>query len=236
MLLVWVDVNPAVQFEADRWYESEHFPERITESGYLRARRFRALSGSPAHMGILEATTPEALASDGYQKVTANINARSRRMREAFQRIIRSTHQLISSSGTTDGGVFLCSRLDFAGADQRAGFERWAQTQLTDWLSEHPQVLSGHALLGAPEVRQQMDGFRATGQADESADGVLLLEMGRPSDATDTLLAQLAVEGWAHRGIDTRAVDTGLYQLMFDITHEQLMPEIESFQRTEAAC
>src|SRR5690349_1326671 len=122
--MVWVDLDEAAQDEADRWYEQEHFPERITQSGYLRARRFRAVSGMPEHMGVLEAGTPEALAGEGYKRVTANINDRSRRMRKAFRRIIRSPHAVLRSFGTIDGAVMLCARVRFADDAQRATFAR----------------------------------------------------------------------------------------------------------------
>jgi hypothetical protein len=217
VLLVWVDLDPALQTDADRWYEQEHFPERITQSGYLRARRFRALSGAPEHMGVLEAETAAALASEGYKRVTANINERSRRMRNAFRRIIRSPHSVLTSIGTLDGAVMLCARIQFADDAERAGFSQWAESSFEPWVQQHAQVLGGHALAGAPNVRRHMDSFRASGQEDESADGVILLEFGRPTDA-EAMLPLLSIGGLRSKGLKAQDVVLATYQLMFDVT------------------
>lgn len=91
VLLVMPDINEDFQQEVDRWYVEEHFPERISELAYLRARRYRALEGSPMYMGLLEARTPAALFNEGYRRVTANVSERSKRMRGTFVRSMRST-------------------------------------------------------------------------------------------------------------------------------------------------
>ena len=225
VLLIWVDLDLAIQAEADRWYEQEHFPERITEAGYLRARRFRALAGEPAHLGVLEAETPDALASDGYRRVTAKINDRSRRMREAFRRIIRSTHAVVKSTGTVDGAVMLCARLQFADDAQRAAFAKWGTTRFEAWVQKYPQILGGHALAGAPEVRQRMDSFRASGQNDEWADGVILLEFGRPTDVDEEMLSRVSLEGLRAEGVQATESLVSTYQLMFDIMPRHFRPE-----------
>lgn len=215
-LVVWIDLHRELEEEADRWYEQEHFPERITESGYLRARRFLALAGEPGYMGILEAETPEALASEGYKRVTQNINERSRRMRNAFRRIIRSPHTVLASTGTIDGAVMLCARIAFATDAERAAFARWGATEFAPWVKQFPQVLAGHALAAAPDVRKHMDSFRASGQQDESSDGVILLEFGRASEA-NAMAPRLGLEGLRGLGIRARESLVTTYQLMFDI-------------------
>lgn len=216
VLMVWVDIDEADQDAADRWYEQEHFPERVTESGYLRARRFRALSGSPAHMGVLEAQTTDALAGEGYKRVTANINDRSRQIRNAFRRIIRSPHAVLSSTGTIDGAVMLCARIQFADDAQRAAFASWGQTKFEAWVRQFPQILGGHALAGAPEIRRYMDSFRASGQNDESGDGVILLEFGRPQDGEE-MSKRLSLAGLRELGIEASESLLSIYQLMIDM-------------------
>ena len=217
MLIVWIDMDPAVQEEADRWYEQEHFPERITESGYLRARRYRALLGSPGYMGLLEAETVDALAGEGYKRVTANINEQSRRMRNAFRRIIRSPQTVLRSVGTIDGAVMLCARIAFAQDKDRSAFEQWGRAGFGPWVKRFPKVLGGHAFAGAPAIRQYMDSFRASGQQDETADCVLLFEFGRPEDAAE-FAKHLSLEGLRALGLKPQESNVSSYQLMFDIS------------------
>lgn len=215
-LLIWVDLDEDIEAEADRWYEQEHFPERITESGYLRARRYRAISSSPGYLGVLEAETPDAMAGEGYRRVTAKINARSQKIRDAFRRIIRSPHAVLNSAGTIDGGVLVSARIGFAGDAQRAAFATWSEAGLHAWHRDHPEVLGVHALAGAPEIRRYMDSFRATGHDDEIADGVLLLEFGRGTDA-ERVAAELSVEGLRRMGIEAAESIVSTYQLMIDM-------------------
>lgn len=218
VLIVWVDLDPSVEAIADDWYVAEHLPERITEAGYRCARRYRALSGSPAYMSVFEASTPEALASEGYRRVTATISPLSQRIRTGFRRCIRSTHCMIAVAGTARGGLCLCVRLDFDDATERAHFEQWAATELASWVGSRTGVLAARALAPAHEVRRHMDSFRATGQQDEWADCVLLLELARMPEANAELFGALTPEAFQQRGARPQAATLSLYQLMVEFS------------------
>ena len=197
---------------ADRWYESEHLPERVTDAGYLTARRFRATSGTPEYMAVFEASTPEALASDGYRRITQSISPLSQRVRNGFRRCIRSTHVVVGSFGQASGGAVLCSRLRMT-EPQLQRFTEWARDGFADLARGQPAVLNGHALAPSPEVRAKMDGFRATGQSDEWVDAVVLLEFGR-ADVAETFKTIVDRDGLADRGIKAQQVDVGVYQFL----------------------
>lgn len=221
VLIVWVDLKEDARREADRWYVEEHLPERITQAAYLRARRFQAVAdgaASPRYMAVFEAQTPAALAGEGYQRITSRINARSQAMRDAFTRCIRSTHRRLACFGAGEGGVMVSARLRFHSPADRDRYEAWAANDFAAWLGSNDAVISGHALAGAPEVRQRMDQFRQTGQGDEWADGVLLVELGQDGDADAVLLRQLSVSGLTDAGVATAAVDTGVYRTMASFT------------------
>lgn len=221
VLIVWVDLKEEARREADGWYVEEHLPERIVQAGYLRARRFQAVAdglASPRYMALFEARTPAELAGDGYRRITAKINTRSQAMRHAFTRCIRSTHRRLACFGEGEGGVLVCARLRFGDAAQRERYEAWSQAGFTAWLASHRQVLSGHALAGAPDVRQVMDQFRQTGQDDEWADAVLLAELGQDADADAALLQMFSIPGLAAAGVPVAGVDTGIYRTMVSFT------------------
>ena len=220
-LIVWVDLQEQARHEADRWYVQEHLPERVDHAGYLRARRFQAAAdglASPRYMALFEAATPADLASEGYQRITAKINPRSHAMRAAFTRCIRSTHRRLASFGAGEGGVLVCTRLQFDDDAQRARYESWARERFAGWLGSHDAVISGHALAGAPEVRGRMDRFRETGQSDEAADAVILAELGQDSDANAALRRMLSTAGLAEAGITAASAETGVYRLMASFT------------------
>ena len=218
VLIVWVDLKQEARVEADRLYVEEHLPERVTHAGYLRSRRFHAVRASPMYMAMFEASTPMALASEGYSRITSRINPRSHAMRNAFTRCIRSTHRRLACFGEGEGGVMVCARLKFDSAQQRGVFEAWAGSDFAAWLQSHGAVISGHALAAAPEVRQHMDQFRETGHSDEWADGVILAELGQDADADDRLMQMLSASGLAAAGIETNGVETGIYRAMVSFT------------------
>jgi len=217
VLLVWLDLDEERQNELDRWYVDEHFPERISEVGYLRARRYRAIAGSPTYMSIMEAQTPAALLSEGYRRVTANPSARTRQMRGAFKRAVRSTHRVAASHSRASGGIMVCTQLRFADQPQRDAFGRWAQARLDGWMRAQPDVLAAHALALAPEVREEMDQLRPTGKQDEWADGVLLIELGRDTDFEGDLRRALSAESLSEAGVAVGTVSSSIYELMFAV-------------------
>ena len=74
-LMLWLDVAPQMDRETDAWYIDEHMPERIDLGGYLRARRYSAIEGSPGYLTLFEAHTPAALsaARDAHDEPERNL-------------------------------------------------------------------------------------------------------------------------------------------------------------------
>jgi len=71
LLLVMMDVDPDHEEEFNRWYDEEHFPERLQCVGFLSARRYVAEEGSPKYLAIYEMESPEVLQSEAYQRIFA---------------------------------------------------------------------------------------------------------------------------------------------------------------------
>jgi hypothetical protein len=66
LLLVMADIAPEHEEEFNRWYEEEHLDERIAIPGFLSARRFTALEGSPKYLAIYDLESPDVLKSPEY--------------------------------------------------------------------------------------------------------------------------------------------------------------------------
>ena len=66
LLLVMMDIDPEHEADFNRWYNEEHVPERLAIPGFVRARRFRALSGEPRYLALYELKSPNVLHSDDY--------------------------------------------------------------------------------------------------------------------------------------------------------------------------
>lgn len=69
LLLVSIDVEPAYEAEFNRWYDEEHFSERMQCPGFLSGRRWVALEGGPRYVAAYELESPEVLTSAAYQAI-----------------------------------------------------------------------------------------------------------------------------------------------------------------------
>ena len=52
LLMVWTDIPPDVEHDFNDWYNREHIRERVDVPGFIRARRFAALSDTPKYLAL----------------------------------------------------------------------------------------------------------------------------------------------------------------------------------------
>ncbi len=85
LLLFMTDIDPKLEDEFNRWYEDEHLGERMAIPGFITARRFQALDGSPKYLALYELESPDVLQSAAYRHaVGAGKSAWTRRMESIF--------------------------------------------------------------------------------------------------------------------------------------------------------
>ncbi len=210
VLMLWIDVDPALERETDAWYANEHLPDRVVDGGYSRARRYAAVEATPRYLSAFEAASPDALASDGYLKLVAVISDQSKRIRAGFSNVVRNTFEVRAAAGSASGGIAAVWRL---GATAAADAER---------IDALVPTLVGEGIVAAswleqrPEVRAAMDRRRVTGLDDAATGHVLMLEAGDPRDFDTVRQGALSDAEWTRAGFAVEAV--GLYRLMVDFT------------------
>jgi hypothetical protein len=97
LLLVMADIDPASERDFNQWYEHEHLTERMAIPGFLRARRFLAVEGSPKYLALYDLESPEVLNSAAYRHVVgAGKSAWTRRMEPQFRNFTRNVYASIS--------------------------------------------------------------------------------------------------------------------------------------------
>jgi hypothetical protein len=85
LLLFMTDIDAAHESEFHRWYEEEHLAERIAIPGFLTARRFQAIEGSPKYLALYDLETPDVLQSAAYRHIVgAGKSAWTKRMESLF--------------------------------------------------------------------------------------------------------------------------------------------------------
>ncbi len=67
-MYVEVDCPPELEGEFHAWYSTEHIPERLRIPGFVSARRYAALEGSPRWLAVYELTSLAVLDSPEYRQ------------------------------------------------------------------------------------------------------------------------------------------------------------------------
>jgi hypothetical protein len=213
-LLLWLDVAPELERETDGWYVDEHMPERIDVGGYLRARRYGAIEGTPAYLTLFEARTPSALASDGYLRLVRRISEQSQRIRAGFSNVVRNTFAVRQSRGRGIGSIVASLRLTPREAS-RATAAAAMDAQVPQLLRRRG-VVGVHWLQAAPAVRERMDAVRAVGQSDTAADYVLLIEATRAADLHE--IRHDAVSAAALEQLGFAEESFAIYGLLYEVS------------------
>jgi hypothetical protein len=67
LLLVQVEVDPAVEDDLHHWYEDEHIAERLSVPGFLRVRRYRSVGEDRKFLALYDLKSPEVLNTPEYR-------------------------------------------------------------------------------------------------------------------------------------------------------------------------
>ena len=66
VLAIWNDCAVGSEETYEKWYQTEHLPERLSIPGFKNGRRYQALRGSPMYFTWYEVDTPSVLRSPEY--------------------------------------------------------------------------------------------------------------------------------------------------------------------------
>ena len=149
LLAVWMDPPQEMEDELNRWYEEEHLADRMSVPGFLSARRYVCLRGTPRYFAFYELDNLDVLAGDAYQKLSQNATPWTRRVIDSMTTVVRREYELLTSAG--------------AAADEPAPFtllvhletEPEHEGELNDWYdNEHLAALAAvPGVLGARRYR-----------------------------------------------------------------------------------
>ncbi len=99
LLLVMMDIEPEHEDEFNRWYESEHVPERLAIPGFISGRRFRAVEGGPKYLALYELENADVVNSDAYlERLKKAPTEWTLRMRPRFKNMVRNVYVEISNA------------------------------------------------------------------------------------------------------------------------------------------
>jgi hypothetical protein len=155
LLAVWTDIPAAVEEDFNHWYDEEHLAERAGIPGFLQARRYLSLQGTPKYIALYDTVDARVLQSDTYVKVLNNATSWTQRVRPHFQNFVRNEYELVLTLGAIPEKAppyALLVRLEIdPGHD--AEFNDWYNTDHLPALTSVPGVYGARryrATVGSP--------------------------------------------------------------------------------------
>jgi len=152
MLITVMDIVPEEDLDFHRWYDKEHFAERVGIEGFLEARRYHAIEGAPRYLHFYTTETFEVLDSSAYREVLRNQSAWSQHHIPKFRNPIRVCGRVTASRGQGRGDAVALVRIrpDDQLADPLRGelLERFDILKRDGILSVH--LVEGDAALSRP--------------------------------------------------------------------------------------
>jgi len=143
ILAIWNDIAPGGDAEFNHWHIREHFPERLGVPGFLRGRRFNAVSGSPAYFTLYETESVGVLQSPGYLARLNAPTAWTTKCIQLFRNNRRTACRNTVSLGEGVGGALATLELGPAAGGDEA-LRAWLTATALPALADRPGITGAH--------------------------------------------------------------------------------------------
>ncbi len=167
LLAVWIRVRPRDEDDLNRWYATEHLPERLGVPGFLGARRYLD-PVDRTYLALYELTDPAVITAPDYQQRFSQPTDWTRRVLASFQWSRRRVYRLAATRGGGVGGCAGALVLDQAGdqagdPDGRPGEAQASEARpdaalLDAALSDAAGLVAAHLLVAAEDRLLLLEG------------------------------------------------------------------------------
>ena len=93
LLFVMMGIASEHEEEFNRWYNEEHLPERRDCEGFLNAKRYTVVQGSPKYLASYDLTSVGVLESPPYRALTAEVSPGTRRIGSLLDAHTRNVYE-----------------------------------------------------------------------------------------------------------------------------------------------
>lgn len=208
-MVLYYDIAPGFTDDHDDWHTHEHFPERLSIPGFVRASRWINAAGNPRYMVVYEVSDVSVLSGAPYLERLNNPTPWTARMMVHFRGMTRGFCRLTASSGAGLGHALLSIR--YLSAPGREGELRdWLTAQVLPGLSGRPGIVG--ACLLEPAAKPPMTKEQGIRGPDAELPSVLLLT-GYSADALPRVAGnELSTAEFERHGV-AAITATGSYRL-----------------------
>ncbi len=215
---IWHDMAAQATPDYHHWHCHEHMPERVGIPGFLRGRRFVAVSGEPEFFHFYETESLATLTSSAYLARLNDPTPWTQRVLPHFRNNNRTLSEVVCSAGQGTGAAMLTLRFEM---DEAGDGQRWLAGTLFPDLVARPGIVGAHLLRGDAAASQTQTQEKAMRERpDDVAAWVAFIE-GLEPHYLESLRSDELSDGafLAHR---VSAPDAGLYRLHFVLTKADL--------------
>jgi hypothetical protein len=219
ILAIWHDVVPEHDQAANEWYNREHHEERLAITGFLSARRHRALIGAPRYFSMYETTDPSVLASGAYIDKLNNPSEWTREMMSHYRNTSRAVCHRDISLGAGHGAFVMTIRYNET-ADEKAALGGRTEARVTDAVGE-PGIVSVQVWTlddASTDIPTEEKEIRGALQQAEVANKTIVVTGTSQQQVDAARQRYFSSVDLVQRGIAGEEPDVGLYQLIYSIT------------------
>jgi len=175
ILMVWTDIPAEVERDFNEWYNREHLPDRINKvPGFIRGRRFVAISGAPKYLALYEMQSATVMRSEPYLAINRKPDPKSRRFIPLFRNTIKGICDTISRAGEGEGS-FLALLPTGTDAGRRSEFREWICNSFLPDVVQTRDVVAATFAERNDEI-QEIASASYTRAGDRHMDSTILIE------------------------------------------------------------
>ena len=103
LLAVYVGIPSEIEDEFNKWYNTQHVPERLAIPGFQSAARYVSLEGTPKYMAFYELDHANVLEAPAYKRLGENSSDWDKRILANMQVEARTVYECIFTCGEAGG-------------------------------------------------------------------------------------------------------------------------------------
>jgi hypothetical protein len=203
-MVLFYDIVPEAVEEHDDWHTHEHFEERVSIPGFLRATRWVNLEGAPRYLALYEVEEVRVLSDAPYLERLNNPTPWTQKVMPSFRGMTRGFCSVTLSAGLGLGQALVAIRFSPA-PGKEAGLRAWLG-EILPALCRKKGLTSAH--LFEPAARPPMTKEQQIRGKDADMQWVLLVT-GYGAQAVDRVaqeeLAQVNFQAQGAASNSTRA-------------------------------
>jgi len=214
VITIWNDITDEGRANFYEWHDREHIPERVGIDGFLRGRRYIALTGAPEYFTLYEVQNKTVLTGDNYLTRLNNPTEWTKQSVQHFRNTSRSLCSIETSLGAGSGGFIGTIRFD-CDTDKDVTILKSISGSILAEITKEPAVSAAH-VCRADEDASNVKTAEQRGRAANMVPRWVVMVEGATQESVASAISKY-LNSKTLEGLGITDSMTGIYQLQFDL-------------------